>query len=106
MDLAAQTPPTHGAARPWSAELVAVAAEEDGRGIGRVRLHIKDATAASLEAFAEEAIEAGMLIHTDGWEGYAGLQSNSYRRERLRCYAASANPPASSYRGFIALPRC
>ena len=62
--------------------LVVVAAEEDGRGIGRIRLRrIKDASAASLEAFVEEAIEAGSLLHTDGWEGYAGLQNKGYRHQ-------------------------
>ncbi len=56
--------------------LVAVAAEEDGRGMGRIRLRrIADASAASLEAFVEEAIQPGSLVHTDGWEGYAGLEN-------------------------------
>ena len=40
--------------------LVAVAAEQDGRGIGRIRLcRIEDASAASLEASIEEAIAPG-----------------------------------------------
>ena len=39
--------------------LVAVAAEEDGRGIGRIWLsRIRDASAASWEAFVEEAIRS------------------------------------------------
>ncbi len=62
--------------------LVAVAAEEDGRGMGRIRLRrIADASAASLEAFVEEAIQPGSLVHTDGWEGYAGLENKGYRHE-------------------------
>ena len=62
--------------------LVAVAAEEDGRGMGRIRLRrIVDASAASLEAFVEEAIQPGSLVHTDGWEGYAGLENKGYRHE-------------------------
>ena len=62
--------------------LVAVAAEEDGRGMGRIRLRrIADASAASLEAFVEEAIQPGNLVHTDGWEGYAGLENKGYRHE-------------------------
>ena len=28
-----------------------------------------EASAASLEAFVEEAIQPGSLVHTDGWEG-------------------------------------
>ena len=62
--------------------LVAVAAEEDGRGIGRIRLRrIANASATSLEAFVEESIEPGSLAHTDGWEGYAGLEQKGYRHE-------------------------
>ena len=62
--------------------LVAVVAEQDGRGIGRIRLRrIEDASAASLEVFIEEAIALGSLVHTDGWEGYAGLRKRGYRHE-------------------------
>ena len=44
--------------------LVAVAAEEDGRGMGRIRLRrIVDASAASLEAFVEEAIQPEPRAH-------------------------------------------
>ena len=61
---------------------MAVAAEQDGRGIGRIRLRrIEDASAASLEVFIEEAIGPGTLVHTDGWEGYAGLRKRGYRHE-------------------------
>ena len=59
--------------------LVAVACEEDGRAIGRIRLRrIRDASAASLEAFVAEAIEPGSVVHTDGWEGYASLEMKGY----------------------------
>ena len=62
--------------------LVAVAAEEDGRDIGRIRLRrIANASATSLGAFVEESIEPGSLVHTDGWEGYAGLERKVYRHE-------------------------
>ena len=37
--------------------------------------------APSLEAFVEEAIQPGSLVHTDGWEGYAGLENKGYRHE-------------------------
>lgn len=51
--------------------LIAVAAEEQGRGIGRIRLMpIPDASANSLEAFVRASIESGSRVHTDGWEGY------------------------------------
>ena len=51
--------------------LAVVAAEEDGRGIGRIRLrHIPDASAARLIPFIEDSIEPGSTVHTDGWYGY------------------------------------
>ena len=71
-----------GGAKWLGRALVAVAAEQDGRGIGRIRLRrIEDASAASLEVFIEEAIALGSLVHTDGWEGYAGLRKRGYRHE-------------------------
>ncbi len=49
--------------------LVDVACGEDGKGIGRIRLRrIRDASAASLQAFVEEAIQPGRVVHTDGWK--------------------------------------
>jgi len=60
--------------------LIAVACEERGKGIGRIRLRrIPDASAASLEAFLTEAVELGTVVHTDGWEGYSGLAAKGYR---------------------------
>jgi len=60
--------------------LVAVACEEKGAGIGRIRLRrIDDASGTSLHAFIAEAIEPGSRVHTDGWEGYAGLKAKGYR---------------------------
>jgi hypothetical protein len=46
---------------------VAVACEKDGKGTGRIRLRqIRDASAASLQAFVVEAIQPGSIVHTDG----------------------------------------
>ena len=62
--------------------LVAVACEEDGKGIGRIRLRrIRDASAACVQAFVEEAIQPGSVVHTDGWEGYTGLGTKGYTHE-------------------------
>jgi len=59
--------------------LIVVAAEEEGRGIGRIRMRrIPDASAPSLLAFVEESVAAGSLVHTDGWLGYAPLESRGY----------------------------
>lgn len=62
--------------------LVAIACEEDGRGVGRIRLHhIQDASATSLHGFVQEAIDPGSVVHTDGWEGYAGLEAKGYQHK-------------------------
>ena len=54
-----------------SKALIVVAAQEDGRGIGRIRMRrIADASAASLMPFMQESIEPGSVVHTDGWLGY------------------------------------
>ena len=60
--------------------LIVVAAEEDGKGIGRIRLrHIPDASASSLLPFVQDSIEAGSTVHTDGWLGYLPLETSGYR---------------------------
>jgi len=62
--------------------LVVVAAQEDGRKIGRIRMkRIQDASSKSLHPFVEEAIEPGSVIHTDGWEGYSGIEKKGYIHE-------------------------
>jgi transposase-like protein len=60
--------------------LIVIAAQEDGDGIGRVRMRrIPDASAESLMRFVEEAVEPGSLVHTDGWTGYDPLKGKGYR---------------------------
>ena len=62
--------------------LIVIAAEADGPGIGRVRMRmIPDASAGSLHPFVEDSIETGSTVHTDGWQGYAGLEKKGYQRE-------------------------
>jgi transposase-like protein len=62
--------------------LVAVACEEDGKAIGRIRLRrIRDASAPALQAFIREAVEPGSVVHTHGWEGYTGLEARGYQHE-------------------------
>jgi transposase-like protein len=62
--------------------LVVVAAQEDGPGIGRIRMrHIVDASAASLMPFVQDSVAPGSVIHTDGWLGYLPLQSKGYEHE-------------------------
>ena len=62
--------------------LIIIAAQEDGRGIGRIRMrHIPDASAGSLQGFIRESIKSGTVVHTDGWRGYSGLNTKGYVHE-------------------------
>ena len=48
--------------------LVVIAAEEDGAGIGRIRMkRIRRASKQQLHGFIQEAVEPDSTIHTDGW---------------------------------------
>lgn len=60
--------------------LIAVAVEEAGPGIGRTRMRrIPNASADSLQAFVEEAVVPGSLLHTDGFISYDRLEKRGYR---------------------------
>jgi len=61
---------------------VVIAAQADGAGIGRIRMRIvQDCSAANLHAFVVDCVEPGSVIHTDGWQGYTGLEKKGYQRE-------------------------
>jgi transposase-like protein len=65
--------------------LVLIAAQADGRKIGRIRLaRIADASAASLEPVVREVIEPGTRIQTDDWQGYGGLRALGYEHQVIR----------------------
>lgn len=65
--------------------LVLIAAQADGRRIGRIRLaRIVDASAARLEPAVREAIEPGARIETDDWRGYSGLKALGYDHQVIR----------------------
>lgn len=65
-----------------SKALVVIAAQADGPGIGRIRLRmIEDASAGSLHPFVQDCVEPGSTVHTDGWQGYAGLDGKGYQTE-------------------------
>lgn len=62
--------------------LIVVAAQENGQGIGRIRMRrIPDASAQSLIAFVEESVEPGSPVHTDAWLGYEPLGTKGYIHE-------------------------
>lgn len=61
---------------------VAIAAEEDGHGIGRIRLaRIPCASKKVLQRFVQEAIKPGSIVHTDGLASYRGLETLGYQHE-------------------------
>ena len=62
--------------------LVVVAAQEDGKGIGRIRMRqIPNAAADRLMPFIRDSVVPGSIVHTDGWLGYSPLESNGFRHE-------------------------
>jgi transposase-like protein len=75
------TPGQKGRGIPSKA-LVAIAAQEDGAGIGRIRLaRIPDGSANHLHRFVQGAIVQGSCVHTDGWKPYQGLDQLGYHHQ-------------------------
>jgi hypothetical protein len=56
-----------------------VAAQEDGSGIGRIRMRqIPDASSASLVPFVQDSVAEGSVVPTDGWLGYLPVESKGF----------------------------
>lgn len=65
--------------------LIIVAAQEDGKGIGRIRLRcIPDVTKASLHGFIAQAVLPGSTVRTDGLPAYMGLTGYIHDRQIQR----------------------
>ena len=65
-----------------SKALVAIAAQIDGRGIGRIHLRrIPAASASPLVAFVKHAVKPGSVVITDGWEAYTGLTEEGFKHQ-------------------------
>lgn len=65
--------------------LIAVAAEEDGAGIGRIRLrYITTADRDQLHGFIPDSIEPGSTVCTDGLNAYLGLKAYLHDRQVQR----------------------
>ena len=63
-----------------SKALVAIAAQIDGKGIGRIRLRrIPAASTSPLVAFVKHAVKPGSVVITDEWEAYAGLKQEGFK---------------------------
>jgi len=65
--------------------LLAVAVEEDGNGIGRIRLrHVPDLTRKSLHGFIAEAVATGSTVRTDGLKAYMRMKGYVHERQVQR----------------------
>lgn len=65
--------------------LIVVGAEEDGSGIGRIRLsRIPNFSKRSLHGFIQQAIEPGSTVRTDGLNAYRGLKGYIHDRQIQR----------------------
>jgi transposase-like protein len=80
--------------------LVVIAAQEDGAGIGRIRMRrVPDASAESLVPFVEESIEPGSIVHTDGWSAYGAVEDKGYRHQ-VTVLTGKRKPPSELYGVF------
>ena len=66
-----------------SKALIVVAVEEKaGKRMGRIRMRrVKDASADSLHPFVCECVTPGSVVHSDGWQGYSGLDKKGYKHQ-------------------------
>ena len=76
--------------------LVLIAAQKDGKHIGRIRLVvIPNASADSIDQVLEHIVEPGALVQADGWARYSRLE----KRVRARGHPARR----SAWRQLVAL---
>ena len=69
----------------YGKSLIIVAAEEDGRGIGRIRLAcLGDLTKVSLHGFITRTVAPGSALRTDGLPAYLGLEGYIHIRQIQR----------------------
>jgi transposase-like protein len=74
--------PEHRGRGSPSKALVVIAAQEDGAGIGRIRMaRIVDGSAIHLHRFIQGAVDQDSYVHTDGWKPYQGLDQLGFHHE-------------------------
>jgi len=65
--------------------MMIVAAQEDGKGIGRIRLRsMPDVTRATLHGFIAQSVAPGSTVRTDGLPAYLGLHGYVHDRQVQR----------------------
>lgn len=63
--------------------IVVIAAEEDGAGIGRIRMAtVPRRTRKHLHGFVRKMIEAKSVVHTDGFPAYVGIDALGYKHRQ------------------------
>jgi transposase-like protein len=73
--------------------LIAVAVQEDGKRIGRIRMRrIPDTTKATLHGFIAESVEPGAIVRTDGLRAYLGMDGYTHDRVVQRDQEPGAEP--------------
>ena len=78
--------------------LVVIAAQVDGKRIGRIRLkRISNASGNNLNMAIKETIEPGSTVITDGWEGYSKVETIGYTHNIAK---------KEGYVGENLLPKC
>lgn len=76
------TPGQKGRGIPSKALVIIAAQEEDGGGIGRIRMaRVPDGSTEHLHHFIQETIAKESCIHTDGWKPYQGIVQLGYQHE-------------------------
>lgn len=86
--------------------VVVVAAQEDGKGIGRIRLRcIPDLTRASLHGFIAQSIDPGSTIRTDGLPAYLELRGYIHERRVQRHQAEGEHLLPRAHRVISLLKR-
>lgn len=79
--------------------VVAIAAQEDGRGIGRIRMaRVPNVSGASLVGFVKTAVVPGATVRTDAWRGYFRLPEHGYKHRSTNI--SKGDDPA-----HVAMPR-
>ena len=69
----------------YSKELIVVAAEQDGKGIGRIRMaRIPDFDRATLHGFIRSSVEPGSTVRTDGLNSYREIEGYVHNRKVQR----------------------
>ena len=65
--------------------LIVVAAEQDGKGIGRIRMaRIPDFDRATLHGFIRSSVEPGSTVRTDGLNSYREIEGYVHNRKVQR----------------------